>query len=99
LISVAATTSRERQESINELLDEIGRDYSATAVQMNTVTVKAPAVQLRNFVRSLTQNDDAESIAIKRKKSKRCHSFTWTKNRLSVEVIRVRSSHSEDRKF
>jgi hypothetical protein len=27
------------------------------------------------------------------------HSFTWTKNRLSVEVIRVRSSHSEDRKF
>ena len=27
------------------------------------------------------------------------HSFTWTKNRLPAEVIRVRSSHSEDRKL
>ena len=32
-------------------------------------------------------------------RKRRCvyrHSLTWTKNRLSVEAIRVRSSHSED---
>src|SRR5579859_4355572 len=59
-------------ESVNELLDEIGSDYPATAVQMNAVAVKVPAVHLRNIVGTLTQNDNAEGFAIERKKSKGC---------------------------
>ncbi len=76
---------------------------------INKKSVEHPGVILRQVttgilrfqcppqVRRFLASGHAETI-----QNARCvyrHSFTWTKNRLSVEVIRVRSSHSEDRKF
>ena len=51
-------------ESVNELLDEIGSDYPATAVQMNAVAVKVPAVHLVYYYSLWTRAAVAESIRV-----------------------------------
>jgi hypothetical protein len=53
-----------------KVLNEICHDHPATAVQMNTVGVKAPAIHLGDLVGTLFQHKNAKGVMIERKKSK-----------------------------
>ena len=55
--------------SVDELLNEIGGDHSAAAIQMDAVGVKAPAVQLGDFVGAFAQHENAEGVAVEGKES------------------------------
>jgi hypothetical protein len=61
----------------NEFLDKIGDDQSTSAIEMDPVRVKLPAIDPGDFVRTLAQYHSAESISIKSKKPKLRESATW----------------------
>src|SRR6266849_5762529 len=48
----------------DELLHEIGQDFSPTAVQVKAISMKAPAVFLGNPVKTAMEYEQTESIAI-----------------------------------
>jgi len=52
-----------------EFLNEIGHDYSAATIQMNAISVKAPAVHFGDVVRTLAKHKNREGVTIKRKES------------------------------
>jgi len=62
--------------SLYELLDKIGNDQSTSAIEVDAVRVKAPAIDPGDFVRALAQHQSAKSITIERKKRKLRESAT-----------------------
>src|SRR5580692_4799457 len=54
----------------NEFLDEFGQNLPTDAIQVHSVCVKMPAVHCGNFVRTLAEDQNTESIAIHREKLK-----------------------------
>src|SRR5690349_21624665 len=57
---------------LDKLLDKIRNNQSTSAIQMNAVCVKTPAVESGDFVGALAQHQSADSITIERKKTKSC---------------------------
>jgi hypothetical protein len=53
---------------LDKLLDKIRNNQSTSAIEMNAVGVKVPAIDPGDFVRAFAQHQCAESIAIERKK-------------------------------
>ena len=54
--------------SLNEFFDKISNDQSTSTIEMDAVRMKAPAIDLGDFVGASAQHQSAESIAIERKK-------------------------------
>ena len=70
-------SSAQIASSVNEFLNEIGRNHSSAAVQMNSVSVKEPSVHSGNFVGASTKNECAQSVAVQGKESKRSQRASW----------------------
>ena len=51
------------KRSLEELLHEIGQDFSTPAVQVNAVAMKTPAVEMANLIMTLVQDKLPEHIA------------------------------------